>query len=472
MQVNETKNEGLSREFSITISASDISIRVDEKLKEIGSKANMAGFRPGKVPLNVLRQRYGKSIMGEILEATVNETSQELLKDKDIRPAMQPQIEVESFDDGKDLIYKIIVDCMPEMPEIDYANIKLSKLKVKVGDKEIGEALEKLRKGSKKSEIIKKPRKTKLTDVVVIDFKGSVDGVEFDGGAGDDFHLELGSNQFIPGFEEQLVGKNSGDDIKVKVTFPKEYQAEDLAGKDALFAVKIKEIHMQVEQELDDEFAKSLGLDDLNALKKHAGEHIEKDYEKLSRTRLKRELLDNLHGNLKYDIPKRMVEQEFDQIWQQFEQAKEAGKLDDDELARDEKELRAEYNDIANRRVMLGLLLSELGRKNNIEVAQEDVNKAMIVEAQKYPGQEAQVLEMYQKNPQALASLQAPIFEDKVVDFLFEMVTISDKQVTLEELNKDPDDDVKPKDAKKPKKSTAKKSSTKKAKAKKADVKK
>ncbi len=255
MQVNETKNEGLSREFSITISASDISIRVDEKLKEIGSKANMAGFRPGKVPLNVLRQRYGKSIMGEILEATVNETSQELLKDKDIRPAMQPQIEVESFDDGKDLIYKIIVDCMPEMPEIDYANIKLSKLKVKVGDKEIGEALEKLRKGSKKSEIIKKPRKTKLTDVVVIDFKGSVDGVEFDGGAGDDFHLELGSNQFIPGFEEQLVGKNSGDDIKVKVTFPKEYQAEDLAGKDALFAVKIKEIHMQVEQELDDEFA-------------------------------------------------------------------------------------------------------------------------------------------------------------------------------------------------------------------------
>ncbi len=215
-----------------------------------------------------------------------------------------------------------------------------------------------------------------------------------------------------------------------------------------------------------------MGLDDLNALKKHAGEHIEKDYEKLSRTRLKRELLDNLHGNLKYDIPKRMVEQEFDQIWQQFEQAKEAGKLDDDELARDEKELRAEYNDIANRRVMLGLLLSELGRKNNIEVAQEDVNKAMIVEAQKYPGQEAQVLEMYQKNPQALASLQAPIFEDKVVDFLFEMVTISDKQVTLEELNKDPDDDVKPKDAKKPKKSTAKKSSTKKAKAKKADVKK
>lgn len=471
MQVNETKNEGLSREFSITIPANDISVRVDAKLQEVGATVNMAGFRPGKVPLNVLRQRYGKSVLGEILESAVNETSQEVMQDNDIRPAMQPQIEVESFDEGADLVYKMSVDCMPEIPDVDYAKVKLTKLKAVVSDKEIDEALEKLQKDFKKSEPISKARKTKTGDVVVMDFVGSVDGVEFPGGAGEDFQLELGSNQFIPGFEDQMVGKNAGEDsFDVTVTFPAEYHADDLAGKEAVFVVTIKEIREQVEQEINDEFAKSLGLEDLATLRTNVAERIGKDYDQMSRTRLKRELLDTLHETLSYDVPPRMVEQEFDQIWQQFEQAKEAGQLDEDEASRSEEDAKAEYHDIAARRVMLGLLLSELGTKNNIEVSQEDVNKAMIQEAQRYPGQEAQVLEMYQKNPQALASLQAPIFEDKVVDFLFEMVTISDKEVSLEELMKDPDDE-KPAE-KKAKKAAAKKTTAKKATAKKAASKK
>lgn len=470
MQVNETKNEGLSREYSITIPAADISVRVDAKLQEVGATIKMPGFRPGKVPLNVLRQRYGKSVLGEILESTVNETSQEVMQDNEIRPAMQPQIEVESFDDGADLVYKMSVDCMPVIPDVQYGDVKLTKLKAIVADTQIDEALENLKKDFKKTEPIKKARKAKSGDVVIIDFKGSVEGVEFPGGAGEDFQLELGSNQFIPGFEEQLVGKNAGDDVDVKVTFPEEYHADDLAGKAADFAVSIKEIREQVEQSVDDEFAKSLGLEDLATLRTQVGERIGVDYEKMSRTRLKRELLDTLHDSLNYDVPPRMVEQEFEQIWKQFEQAKEAGQLDETEAARDEEDTKAEYKDIASRRVMLGLLLSELGTRNNIEVSQEDVNKAMVQEAQRYPGQEAQVLEMYQKNPQALASLQAPIFEDKVVDFLFEMVSITDKEVSLEELMKDPDEDQKPK--KKSKKVAAKKADTKKASAKKATAKK
>jgi len=472
MQVNETKNEGLSREYSITIPAADISVRVDAKLQEVGATIKMPGFRPGKVPLNVLRQRYGKSVLGEILESTVNETSQEVMQDNDIRPAMQPKIEVDSFDEGADLVYTMSIDCMPAIPDVDYSKVKISKLKAAVGDKEIDEALEKLQKDFKKTEPVKKARKAKLEDVVVIDFKGSVDGVEFPGGAGEDFQLELGSNQFIPGFEEQLVGKNAGEDVEVNVSFPVEYHADDLAGKAAVFAVSIKEIREQVAQAIDDEFAKSLGLEDLATLRTQIGERIGQDYDKMSRTRMKRELLDSLHETVSFEVPPRMVDQEFDQIWQQFEQAKEAGQLDETEAARSEDDAKVEYRDIANRRVVLGLLLSELGSQNKIEVSQEDVNKAMIQEAQRYPGQEAQVLEMYQKNPQALASLQAPIFEDKVVDFLFEMVTITDKEVSLEELMKDPDEDAKPAKKAKAKKAKAKKATAKKAATKKPAAKK
>ena len=350
---------------------------------------------------------------------------------------MQPKIEIDSFDEGKDLVFKMGVECMPEIKEMDFAKIELTRLKAKVDDKEVDEAVERIAKDFRKSEPVEKARKMKNGDVAVIDFKGSIDGVEFPGGAGEGHHLELGSNSFIPGFEEQLVGAKSGDDLDVKVTFPAEYHSEDLAGKDAVFAVSVKETREYVDQKIDDEFAKSLGLEDLGQLKDQVRERLENDYNQIGRTRLKRELLDALHEGHDFDVPAGMVEQEFEQIWKQFEQAREAGQLDESETSKDEDELKAEYREIAERRVALGLLLSELGTKNNIQVSQDDLNRAMVQEAQKYPGQEAQVFEFYQKNPEALSNLQAPIFEEKVVDFLLEMAKITDSEVSVEELMKD-----------------------------------
>lgn len=471
MQISELKNEGLSREYSVTVPAADIDQRVDARLQEVGATVKIPGFRPGKVPLKLLRQRFGKSVMGEVLEGAVNETSQELLRENDLRPAMQPKIEIESFEEGKDLVFKVGVECMPEIEEMDYSKIELTRLKAKVEDKEVNDALERIAKDFRKSEPVAKARKAKEGDVTVIDFKGSIDGVEFEGGAGEGHHLELGSNRFIPGFEEQLVGVKPGDSVEVKVAFPADYQAEDLAGKDAVFAVDVKELREYVDQEVNDEFAESLGLENLESLKTQVRERLEQDYNQLGRSRLKRELLDALHESHSFEVPAGMVDQEFEQIWKQFEQAKEAGQLDEEETSKDEDELKAEYRDIAVRRVMLGLLLSEVGSKNNIQVSQEDINRAMIQEAQKYPGQETQVLQFYQKNPQALANLQAPIFEDKVVDFLLEMVKTTDKEVSVEELMKDPDEEAAPKKAK-AKKASAKKSSSKKTAAKKAKAKK
>ncbi|RED53336.1 trigger factor [Aestuariispira insulae] len=470
MQISEIKNEGLSREYSVTISAADIDKRIDGRLQEVGSTIKIPGFRPGKVPMAILRQRFSKSVMGEVLEAAVNESSQEVLRQNELRPAMQPKIEIDSFDEGKDLIYKMGVECMPEIKEMDFGKIELTRLKAKVDDKEIEEAVERIAKDFRKSEPIAKARKMKSGDVAVIDFKGSVDGVEFPGGAGEGHHLELGSNSFIPGFEEQLVGAKAGDDLDVKVTFPAEYHSEDLAGKDAVFAVSVKETREYVDQEINDEFAKSLGLEDLDQLKGQVRERMENDYNQVSRTRLKRELLDALHEGHEFDVPAGMVEQEFEQIWKQFEQARDAGQLDESETSKGEDELKAEYREIAERRVALGLLLSELGTKNNIQVTQDDLNRAMVQEAQKYPGQEAQVFEFYQKNPEALANLQAPIFEEKVVDFLLEMAKISDTEVSVEELMKDPDEEDAP--APKAKKTKAKKAASKKAAAKKTAAKK
>lgn len=474
MQINELKNEGLSREYTVTVPAGDIDERVDNRLKEVGSNVRIPGFRPGKVPLKVLRQRFKKSVLGEVLEATVNESSQEVLRQNDLRPAMQPNIEIESFDEDGDLIYKMGVECMPEIQEMDFSKIELTKQKAKVDDKEVNEALERIATDFRKTEPAEEGYKAQDGDVAVIDFKGSIDGEEFQGGAGEGHHLELGKGQFIPGFEEQLVGVKAGDSLDVKVTFPEEYHAEELAGKEAVFAVDVKEVRQYTDQDIDDEFAKSLGLEDLETLKNQVRERLEQDYDQMARSHVKRELLDALHEGHDFDVPEGMVTQEFDQIWQQFEQARDNGQLDEEEAGKSEEDLKAEYEDIAKRRVMLGLLLSEVGNKNNIQVSQEDLNRAMVQEAQKYPGQEAQVLEFYRNKPEALANLQAPIFEDKVVDFLLELATVTEKEVSVEELMKSPDaDESKEEEAEKPaKKAKAKKASSKKASAKKAGAKK
>lgn len=447
MQVTETKNEGLQREFTITIGAAEVEEKVNTRLDELRRTVQIPGFRSGKAPSSLLRKKYGGAVMGEILEAAVSDTSQEAMSERSLRPAMQPKIEITSFEEGKDLEYTMAIEIMPEITPMDFSTLEVERLVAKIGDDELEEALKKLGEQYRKSEPVKRKRKSRKGDVVVIDFKGSVDGVEFEGGAGEDHHLHLGEGQFIPGFEEQLIGAKVGEKIAVTVTFPEEYGSAELAGKEAVFDVDVKETREMVDTVIDDEFAKTMGQEDLESLRTAIRGRMETEYGGFSRERLKRGLLDQLETAHDFSLPEGMVGSEFDSIWEQHEQAKaeqrssddESAKIEEDDSAKSDDEIKEDYRKIARRRVQLGLLLTEVGDKNNVEVSAEDVNRALVQEAQKYPGQEKQVFEMYQSNPQAMASLRAPIFEEKVVDFILEMATVTEREVTPEELMRDPD---------------------------------
>lgn len=456
MKVKDLKSEGLSHELEITIPANDIDARVDVKLQEVGQTAKMPGFRPGKVPLAMLKKRYGKAIMGEILEAAVNETSQKALADKKITPAMQPKIEVKSFDDGEDLVYTVSVEALPEFKVADFKTIKLNKLITEPEAKEVDEALERIASNNTSSKEVTTKRGAKDGDIVVIDFHGRTadDNVEHEGMHAHGHSLTLGSGQFIPGFEEQLVGKKAGDEVEVKVSFPEEYGAADLAGRDAIFDVKVNELREPAEAEINDEFAKSLGMDDVKALKEAVSEQLQKELDGHARIVLKKELLDALDEANKFEIPAGMLDMEFENILQQIEiDKKQRG--EDGEISDDEK---AEYKSISERRVRLGLILAQVGNEQNITVADAELQKAVIAEAQKYPGQEKEVFEYYSKNPQALDQMRAPLFEEKVVDYILELAEVKEKKVSQEELLKALEDE----ETAKPKKKAAKKSSAKK----------
>ncbi|MDP6388696.1 MAG: trigger factor [Alphaproteobacteria bacterium] len=440
MQVTEKKNEGLSREFAITVPAEEIEARVTARLEELNSQVNIPGFRPGKVPVALLRQRYGQAVLGEVVEHAVAETSSQAIAERSLQPAMQPKIDVTSFEDGKDLEFTIAVEVMPTIEPADLKGIELERLTAPVGDEEVDRAVAGMAGEFARSEPIETPRPAKDGDVVVLDFEGKIDGAIFEGGAAKDFNLTLGSGRFIPGFEDQLVGANAGDAKQVKVTFPADYQSEELAGKDAVFDVTVKEIREPVETKVDDDLAKSLGLDSLDDLRKNIRERIENDYGQVSRGRMKRQLLDKLDEMHDFEVPPGMVEAETKSIWEQFEEARREGRLDQDEMDKDEDELKADYEKIAGRRVLLGLLLSEIGKKNNIEVTAEELNRVLLQEAQKYPGSERDILEYYQKNEQAMAALRAPLFEEKVVDFIFEMADITEREITSEELLAPPEE--------------------------------
>ena len=447
MQVTETKNEGLQREFTITIGAAEVEEKVNTRLDELRRTVQIPGFRSGKAPSSLLRKKYGGAVMGEILEAAVSDTSQEAMSERSLRPAMQPKIEITSFEEGKDLEYTMAIEIMPEITPMDFSTLEVERFVAKIGDDELEEALKKLGEQYRKSEPVKRKRKSRKGDVIVIDFKGSVDGVEFEGGAGEDHHLHLGEGQFIPGFEEQLIGAKVGEKVAVTVTFPEEYGSAELAGKEAVFDVDVKETREMIDTVIDDEFAKTMGQEDIESLRTAIRGRMETEYGGFSRERLKRGLLDKLETAHDFSLPEGMVGSEFDSIWEQHEQAKaeqesldnESLKKDEDDSAKSDDEIKEDYRKIARRRVQLGLLLTEVGDKNNVEVSAEDVNRALVQEAQKYPGQEKQVFEMYQSNPQAMASLRAPIFEEKVVDFILEMATVTEREVTPEELMRDPD---------------------------------
>lgn len=474
MQVSETKNEGLSREFTVTVGADEIDQKVEAKLTEVGQTVNLPGFRPGKVPMKILRQRFGNAVLGEVLEAAVSETSQSVLTERALKPAMQPKIEISSFDPGADLVYTMGVEIMPEIEPVDFSTLTLTRYKPEIADEEVENALGELAKNNRATQKIEKDRKTQSGDVVVMDFKGFVDGEAFQGGEASDFRLELGSGQFIPGFEDQLIGQAAGEDIKVEVKFPEEYGAANLAGKGAVFECKISEIHEYTERQLDDEFAKELGLESLDDLRGQMRERLEGEYAELARARTKRELLDVLFEKHDFEVPAGMVDSEFEQIWEQFSKAREEGNVDDEDKEKDEEVLKSEYRDIAKRRVLLGLLLSHVGDTANVQVTQEELQRAVFEQARRYPGQEQQVFEHFTKNPEMMASLRAPIFEEKTVDYILELAQVTDVSLPVDKLlgADDSDDDApakKGKAKKAAKKSSAKKASAKKAAAKKSD---
>ena len=441
MQVSETLSEGLKREYTVVVEAADMEAKVTSRLTDLAKQAQMPGFRRGKVPVKLLRRTYGKQLLGEVLEQTVNETTTETIEKNELTPAMQPKIEVVSFDEGSDLEYTIQLEVMPEFEPMDFAAISLDKVVADVDDSQIDDRVKSIAEQFKEFTEAAEGQEAQNGDTVVIDFKGSIDGEQFDGGEAEEHSLELGSNSFIPGFEDQLIGARKDEKKAVTVNFPAEYQAEHLAGKEAEFAVTVREVKVPLPVTLDDELAEKLGLENLEALKKAVREQSEKDFAVVTRTKLKRELLDALAKNHDFDLPPTLVESEFEQIWNQVEEDLKRQDKTIEDLDKQEDEAKAEYRDIAVRRVRLGLLLSKVGQENNLTVTQDEVNRAMAEHAQNFPGQEQKLFELYQSNPEMRSQLEAPIMEDKVVDFILEMAQVNESKVSVEELLAEDEED-------------------------------
>lgn len=424
----------LAHSFTVVIPAQEFADKIAAKLEDVRKEAKIQGFRPGQAPINLIKSKYENAVKGEVLDDLIQHHTEKTLADNKIRPALRPKVEITQFEDGKDIEFKIDVEALPEIKPADFKAIEIQKLVAEATDTEIEKALEKLAAAKKTTEVVDEKRDTKTGDVIVIDFTGTIDGEEFKGGKGKDYYLDLGSNTFIPGFEEQLTGHKIGETVDVNVTFPENYHAKELAGKKALFKVDIKELRRFKTPEINDEFAKLFGSDSLEKLKEMIKTELDKEYKNVSRMHTKRALLDALAEAHSFDVPQGMVDLEFDSIWKQFEEAKKADQLDEEEKAKSEEDLKKEYRAIAERRVRLGLLLAEVANENKITLSQDDLTQAVMAEARRYPGQEKIVFEYYQKNPQALDALKAPLFEEKVVDYILSIVKLNEKKLSAEEL--------------------------------------
>ncbi len=457
MAVTQTLSEGLKREFEVIITKKEIEKLVDQKLENIAKEANLPGFRPGKVPVSVVKNRFGKQVLGEVVRESVDTASKDTMEKNKLTPSSQPKIEIVSFEEGKDLKAKLFVEIMPDFEIPDLSTLNITKPVVKVSEKDINEAVQKIAKENVGTKEIAKDRPAKKGDTLVIDFIGKIDDQPFDGGEAKGHNLKLGSNTFIPGFEDALIGALKGKITNVKVTFPKDYQAKNLAGKDAVFETKVNEIKEDVEVKIDDDFAKTLGMNDLEALKKAVSEQISKQHQVQSRDKAKRQILDRLADTVSFEIPETLEKEEYDNICKAMNpnSKSESDKSEVTNPPPDKgmsKEEKLDASEIAKRRVRLGLLLSEIGRKNNIKVEEEDTRNAMMKEIQKYPGQEKQIMDYLKNNPEAQQQLSGPIFEDKIIDFILELANVKDKTVSVEELYKDDEMDLK-KEASKAKKS-------------------
>ncbi|WP_374473248.1 trigger factor [Phenylobacterium sp.] len=445
MQIVEKSGEGLSRVYGVTVPVQDLTEKLEARIKEITPTLNIKGFRPGKVPPAHVRRLYGKALMGEVVEQTLTETTQKVLTDNNLRPAgdpdLKPEGDINEVIEGKaDLTYEIAVDLMPEFEPVDPATLSLERPVYEPTDEEVTEAVNELASQNKTYETrTGKAVKAKDGDMVVIDFVGKLDGEAFAGGTATDAELVLGSGQFIPGFEDQLIGAKPDTDVEVKVTFPEDYQAANLAGKEAVFEVKVKEVKAPAETAADDAFAERLGVENLEKLRELIKTNLEQQYAGASRFKLKRALLDQLDTKHDFPLPPKMVEAEFASIWQQVQQDKEQGSLPEDDAGKTDEQLQAEYRKIAERRVRLGLVLAEIGRANNVQVTDQELAEAMRREAMRYGPQAQQVFDLFRQNPNAQAQLRAPIFEDKVVDLIVEKATVADKKVSKDDLMKDDD---------------------------------
>ena len=435
MQVKETLNEGLKRAYTITIPGKELDEKVDEKLKDAQPEIELKGFRKGKVPMALLKKQFGPRVMGEAMQEAVDGAMGKHFEDSGDRPAMQPEVKMvnEEWKEGDDIVVEMSYEALPEIKQPDLKKIKLEKMVIKATDADIEDALKNLAETAQNFEDRKKGAKAKEGDQVVIDFAGSVDGELFEGGSAEDYPLVLGSNSFIPGFEDQLIGVKAGDEVDVKVTFPEEYGAENLAGKDAVFACKIKAVKAPAAAKIDDDLAKQYGAESLDDLKKQIGERLEAEYAGASRAVMKRALLDALDKKAKFELPPSLVEAEASQIAHQLwhEENPDVQGHDHPEI-----ETTDEHRKLAERRVKLGLLLAEMGQKAEVEVTDSEMTQAIMNQARQYPGQEREFFEFVQKNPQMQQQLRAPLFEDKVVDYAFELADVKEKEVSKEELEK------------------------------------
>jgi len=445
MQITETLAEPLRREFTIVVDVKDLDDRLTGRVAEMQPKIHLKGFRPGKAPVSYLKKAYRKSLMGEIVNDAINKSSEQVLKDKALKPATTPRVDfvnaIENVIEGKaDLEFTMKVDLMPDFTLANLSSLKAERLVADVEDDAVDEALGRLADSQKVYTDKGEGAVAEKGDVINIDFKGTIDGEAFEGGASEGFDLTLGSGAFVPGFEDQLIGTKAGDERTVKVTFPENYGAAKLAGKPAEFAIKVNAVKAASPVALDDELAKKLGLESLDVLKERVRDQLKSDYSRTSRTHMKRRILDALDESHSFDLPTGMVDAEFDNIWKQVEaELKREGASPEDE-GKTEDEMKAEYRAIAERRVRLGLVLAKIGEQNAITIGQEEVNRALAARARQFPGQEKQVIEFYASNPQAMAEIRVPLFEDKVIDFLGELMEVKDRKVSREILFLDPDE--------------------------------
>ena len=436
MQVTETLNEGLKRGYTITVTAKELEAKVQEKLVEAQPEIEMKGFRKGKVPLAMLRKQYGQRLMGDAMQDAIDGAMKEHFDASGDRPALQPEVKMvggEEWKEGQDVVVEMSYEALPPIPDVDASAVTLDRLVVKAEESAVEEALNNLAETAKSFEDRKKGSKAKDGDQVVIDFEGFIDDVAFEGGKGEEYPLVLGSNSFIPGFEEQLVGAKADDEVEVKVNFPEAYGAAHLAGKEAVFKCKVHAVKAPKAAELDDELAKKFGAEDLAGLKAQIAERLEAEYKGASRAVLKRALLDQLDALVKFDLPAKLVEAEAAQIAHQLWHEENPDVHDHNHGAVEPTE---EHKSLAERRVRLGLLLAEVGRKADVQVTDAEMTQAVLTAARQYPGQERAFFEFVQKNPQMQQQLRAPIFEDKVVDFIVAGANVTEKEVSKDDLQK------------------------------------